>query len=402
MAHRITIAICDTTGSVGERYAYTAYGAPVFMTGAGTVQTSSPVGFETLYAGYRWDNPTPQMYYVRNRFLLPQVGTWNKRDPLVANGLDNNLYEAVSGRITNVTDSTGLSWRDSRVLSFCHGFFVQGPCNIASGCWDMGCEVANSGIDIVGIACNTNACDYRPRSNVAQALECGAVSTGRYYWETWANVCTFGVKGQVDTCIQLHRGEITCDEASARISSVGVCQLAGARMMQCQGGWYTRPIQNLPSELCTWGRSGFRPSGLPKNFELSPAACRRLWNDPAWSRCMSAAIDEPVRYGLPRCYEAAVCNGEVKVACSGAYPPQQPVGIGWSSPGFKTSCAMPRALVACSNPSVCSVTSGGIMVRPGCSTVFGNPARPTFIPRSVVAAVLCKLIQPSERFRRRR
>jgi hypothetical protein len=29
-----TIAICDTTGSVGERYAYSAYGAPVFMTGA--------------------------------------------------------------------------------------------------------------------------------------------------------------------------------------------------------------------------------------------------------------------------------------------------------------------------------------------------------------------------------
>jgi hypothetical protein len=52
------------------------------MTGAGVVQTSSPIGFETLYAGYRWDNPAPQMYYVRNRFLLPQVGTWNKRDPL--------------------------------------------------------------------------------------------------------------------------------------------------------------------------------------------------------------------------------------------------------------------------------------------------------------------------------
>ncbi|TWW08972.1 hypothetical protein E3A20_19000 [Planctomyces bekefii] len=73
---------CDSTGSVGERYAYSAYGAPVFMTGAGTVQTSSPIGFETLYAGYRWDNPAPQMYYVRNRFLLPLVGTWNRRDPL--------------------------------------------------------------------------------------------------------------------------------------------------------------------------------------------------------------------------------------------------------------------------------------------------------------------------------
>ena len=107
MAHRITIAICDTTGSVGERYAYSAYGAPVFMTGAGTVQSSSPIGFETLYAGYRWDNPTPQMYYVRNRFLLPQVGTWNRRDPLAyVDGM--NIMQYSLSRPTGVTDSFGL------------------------------------------------------------------------------------------------------------------------------------------------------------------------------------------------------------------------------------------------------------------------------------------------------
>jgi hypothetical protein len=65
-----TIAICDTTGSVTERYAYSAYGTPVFMTGAGVVQTSSAVGFETLYAGIAiatsgpFPGTTPQMYYV--------------------------------------------------------------------------------------------------------------------------------------------------------------------------------------------------------------------------------------------------------------------------------------------------------------------------------------------------
>ena len=77
-----TIAICDITGFVSERFAYSAYGTPVFMTGSGVVQASSPIGFETLYAGYRWDGTTPQMYYVRNRFLLPTIGTWNRRDPL--------------------------------------------------------------------------------------------------------------------------------------------------------------------------------------------------------------------------------------------------------------------------------------------------------------------------------
>ena len=102
-----TIAICDSTGSVGERYAYSAYGAPVFMTGAGTVQSSSPIGFETLYAGYRWDNPAPQMYYVRNRFLLPQVGTWNKRDPL-GYVLALNLMQYGRSRSVGAIDPFGL------------------------------------------------------------------------------------------------------------------------------------------------------------------------------------------------------------------------------------------------------------------------------------------------------
>ncbi len=52
------------------------------MTGAGIVQTGSASDFETLYAGYRWDGESPQMYYVRNRFLLPMIGTWNRMDPL--------------------------------------------------------------------------------------------------------------------------------------------------------------------------------------------------------------------------------------------------------------------------------------------------------------------------------
>jgi RHS repeat-associated protein len=104
-----TIAICDTTGSVGERYAYSAYGAPVFMTGAGVVQSASAIGFETLYAGYRWDNPAPQMYYVRNRFLFPQVGTWNKRDPL---GYVDRMTLYAYGPRSPVTglDTFGQDW----------------------------------------------------------------------------------------------------------------------------------------------------------------------------------------------------------------------------------------------------------------------------------------------------
>jgi len=104
-----TIAICDITGSVGERYAYSAYGTPVFMTGAGVVQSASTIGFETLYAGYRWDGTTPQMYYVRNRFLLPMIGTWNRRDPLgYVDGL--GLYKYGPTNPMNGVDPDGLDW----------------------------------------------------------------------------------------------------------------------------------------------------------------------------------------------------------------------------------------------------------------------------------------------------
>ncbi|MCX7386368.1 MAG: hypothetical protein NTX48_06845, partial [Planctomycetales bacterium] len=109
-----TIAICDITGSVGERYAYSAYGSPVFMNGSGTVQTSSAIGFETLYAGYRFDGATPQMYYVRNRFLLPKIGTWNRRDPFgYVDGL--SLYEYVNGIVCNYTDPSGNQSDEGKV-----------------------------------------------------------------------------------------------------------------------------------------------------------------------------------------------------------------------------------------------------------------------------------------------
>jgi len=77
-----TIAIANTTGTVTERFSYDAYGVPTFLNSGGTVQASSPTGWETLYAGYRWDGEPSRMYYVRNRFLLPYLGTWNRRDPL--------------------------------------------------------------------------------------------------------------------------------------------------------------------------------------------------------------------------------------------------------------------------------------------------------------------------------
>ena len=92
-------------------YAYSAYGSPIFMNGTGTVQSASAIGFETLYAGYRWDGTTPQMYYVRNRFLLPMIGTWNRRDPL---GYVDGMQLYCSYLVLNATDPHGLWFGDGQ------------------------------------------------------------------------------------------------------------------------------------------------------------------------------------------------------------------------------------------------------------------------------------------------
>ncbi|MBL8820681.1 MAG: hypothetical protein JNL58_31955 [Planctomyces sp.] len=154
------IAICDTSGTVGERYAYSAYGSTVFMNGSGTVQSSSAVGFETLYAGYRFDGTSPQMYYVRNRFLLPMIGTWNRRDPLgYVDGLTSpseGLYSATSLRPLILTDPFGLfgdkpKRKEHRIY---WGEWCQ--CNDVVGLIDLGAgasahlEILNQGC--VGVA----------------------------------------------------------------------------------------------------------------------------------------------------------------------------------------------------------------------------------------------------------
>jgi RHS repeat-associated protein len=102
-----TIALTSTSGSVTERFSYDAYGVPTFPTDTGTVQASSATGWEILYAGYRWDGDPSRMYYVRNRFLLPYLGEWNRRDPLGYHDGTNvyGLYQSI-----NAVDPLGLGF----------------------------------------------------------------------------------------------------------------------------------------------------------------------------------------------------------------------------------------------------------------------------------------------------
>ncbi len=97
------VALADTNGDVQERYAYGAYGGPTILTPSFTTRANSTYGWETLYAGYRFDEEAG-LYRVRHRVLRPELG-WLARDPVAS---DLKLYRYVRNNPTIYVDPSGL------------------------------------------------------------------------------------------------------------------------------------------------------------------------------------------------------------------------------------------------------------------------------------------------------
>ena len=66
-------AVTNASGAVQERYAYSAYGVPIFLD-ASFAGASSSYQWETLFAGYRWDQNVG--YNVKSWYLNPVLGNW--------------------------------------------------------------------------------------------------------------------------------------------------------------------------------------------------------------------------------------------------------------------------------------------------------------------------------------
>ena len=98
------VALINTSGVVQQRFCYTPYGVPSFLTPSFTAGTND-FAWETLFCGYRYEIATG-MYQDRERYLQPPLGFWLTPDPLrFVDGY--NPYEYVRSNPTNVTDPTG-------------------------------------------------------------------------------------------------------------------------------------------------------------------------------------------------------------------------------------------------------------------------------------------------------
>ena len=82
-------ALCDNSGAVVERYAYTAYGEPTILDGAGTTtRTASFIGNPYLYTTQEYDAETG-LYHFNARMYEGRKGRFLSRDPSLYHDGDN-------------------------------------------------------------------------------------------------------------------------------------------------------------------------------------------------------------------------------------------------------------------------------------------------------------------------
>src|SRR5690606_21234991 len=107
------VALADPAGTVQERFAFSAYGTPLFLSAGFVSIDGSSFEWDVLYCGYRID--PGGLYYVRNRFLHSRLGNWITRDPIgYADGM--SLYAAYfvlggvdpSGTQSSITEILGI------------------------------------------------------------------------------------------------------------------------------------------------------------------------------------------------------------------------------------------------------------------------------------------------------
>jgi RHS repeat-associated protein len=98
-------ALTDGTGTIVERYAYSAYGVPTITDASGTLRPSSQEDNRYLYTGREWDDVL-LMYHYRARMYDAELGRFCSKDPIGYHA-SPNPYLAFSCAPPNSVDPDG-------------------------------------------------------------------------------------------------------------------------------------------------------------------------------------------------------------------------------------------------------------------------------------------------------
>jgi RHS repeat-associated protein len=142
-----------TTGEDAERYVYSPYGVPTFLTNDLAEARHSALEFVHLFAGYSRE-PDSAVYSVRNRIYHARLGTWTSRDPL-AQCPPCVLYEYVQSMPLIFTDPEGTSAVCTLVVAGGLALLVCG-CAGRTPCKDPCAEAKRRGMDrgdVGGVIC---------------------------------------------------------------------------------------------------------------------------------------------------------------------------------------------------------------------------------------------------------
>ena len=101
------IALTDGTGAIEERYAYSAYGEPVFVSATGTVLTDSAKDNRYTYTGREWDGDL-SLYHFRARMYDAASGRFCGKDPIGFLGSAFGLFEFLESAPLVNSDPFGL------------------------------------------------------------------------------------------------------------------------------------------------------------------------------------------------------------------------------------------------------------------------------------------------------
>ena len=101
-------ALVNGSGVVQERYAYDAYGAVTIYISAYIARGSSSHAQAYLFNGLHRDDIT-DLDGANNRWYSSVLSRWSCVDPILYQGMDENLYRFVSNNPFEYTDPTGLS-----------------------------------------------------------------------------------------------------------------------------------------------------------------------------------------------------------------------------------------------------------------------------------------------------
>ena len=102
-------AVTTSTGTIAERYAYSAYGQPTILDASVSVLSSSAINNRYTYTGREWD-ATLGLHHFRARWMSGLIGRFLTRDPIGFEGSKWNLNEFCRGSPAMSIDPTGNRW----------------------------------------------------------------------------------------------------------------------------------------------------------------------------------------------------------------------------------------------------------------------------------------------------